>query len=91
MFINLFNIGKYINFVIDDNTNKQKYFMPGSKLPIKKSSALINEDIKLCLMSLNPNVEKKVIKKNKSFLKKGGKFISIFPYYKSKSIFSSFK
>ena len=65
--------------------------MPGSKLPIKKSSALINEDIKLCLMSLNPNVEKKVIKKNKSFLKKGGKFISIFPYYKSKSIFSSFK
>lgn len=91
MFINLFNIGKYINFVIDDNTNKQKHFMPGSKLPIKKSSSLINENIKLCLMSLNPNVEKKVVKKNKLFLKKGGKFISIFPYYKSKSIYSSLK
>ena len=65
--------------------------MPGSKLPIRKSSSLIDENIKLCLMSLNPNVEKKVIKKNKSYLKKGGKFISIFPYYKNKSIYSTAK
>ena len=91
MFINLFNLGKYINFVIDDNVNKQKHLMPGSKLQIKKSSALIDENIKLCLMSLNPNVEKNVIRKNKSFLKKGGKFISIFPYYKNKSIYSTIK
>ena len=91
MFINLFNIGKYINFVIDDNANKQKHLMPGSKLPIKKSSALIDENIKLCLMSLNPNVEKNVIRKNKNYLEKGGKFVSIFPYYKSKSIYSIIK
>ena len=42
-------------------------------------------------MSLNPNVEKNVIRKNKNYLEKGGKFVSIFPYYKSKSIYSIIK
>ena len=68
MFINLLNLKKYIDFVVDDNTNKQKYLMPGSKLKIKNSSYLVSNKVKICLMSLNPFIERKVINKIK-FLK----------------------
>ena len=91
MFINLLNLKKYIDFVVDDNTNKQKHLMPGSKLEIKNSSYLVSNKVKICLMSLNPFIERKVVNKNKVFLKNGGKFISIFPYKKNQSIFGNIK
>ena len=86
MFINLMGIKKYISAIIDDNKEKQKFLMPGSKLPIKSKKFLLNNKIKVCLLSLNPESERKVIKKNIKFLKSGGLFFSLFPYYKN-SIF----
>jgi hypothetical protein len=43
------------------------------------SSELISRGIKLCLLSLAPASEEKVLAKNESYLTSGGKFLSIFP------------
>ncbi len=75
-FANMFGVGPFIECVIDDNPNKQALLMPGSRLPIRGSSQLSAVDI--CLLSLNPESEQKVLAKNKAFLDKGGEFLSIF-------------
>ncbi len=78
MFINLMELGKDIEFVVDDDPNKKGLYMPGSKLPIYGSDALINNEISLCLLSLSPDSEKKVIANNQQYLSGGGEFRSIF-------------
>jgi hypothetical protein len=79
MFIWLFELGEYIECVIDDNPHKQGLYMPASRLPILPSSALFERNISLCLLGLNPLNEEKVIAKNQAFTDRGGKFLSIFP------------
>lgn len=78
-FIGLFQLQDFIEFVVDDNPHKQGLFMPGSRLPIVFSKALVENDISLCLLSTNPLNEEKVIANNKAFVAKGGQFLSIFP------------
>lgn len=77
-FINLLELTDLIDFVIDDNPHKIGLYMPGSHLPILSSSALETYQAKLCLMSLNPESEKKVVNKNQKYLANGGRFLSIF-------------
>lgn len=79
MFINIMELKDMIEFVVDDNPQKQELLMPGSRLPIRSSDALIRESIKLCLSSLSPESEEKVILKNQAFRDRGGIFASIFP------------
>jgi len=50
--------------------------MPGSRLAIQGSAALATID--LCLLSLNPESEQRVLAKNQDFIQRGGKFLSIF-------------
>ena len=52
---------------------------PGTNIPIKPSNFLVTKGIKLCLLGLSPESEKKVINSNNEFTSKGGKFLSIFP------------
>jgi len=78
-FLSLHNLGDFFEFVVDDNPHKSDLFLPGSDLPIRKSASLIDERVDICLLSLNPESEEKVISKNQSFLAAGGKFLSIFP------------
>lgn len=78
-FANLFELAPYLSFFVDDNPDKAGLFMPGSRLPIKKSQALIEEDVRLALMCFNPSVEDKVIANNAAFVERGGRFASIFP------------
>ena len=79
MFINLLGIKDLIDFAIDDNHKKKGFYMPGSKLPIYSSDALIQKKINLCLLGLSSESEKKIINKYKSFEKNGGIFASIYP------------
>lgn len=79
VYINLLKIKDYIEFVIDDDPHKQNLRMPGSRLPIQRSNALFDDDIKLCLLGINLESENKVIAKNKNFLDHGGCFASISP------------
>jgi len=78
-FINLLDLKDNIEFIVDDNPNKQGLFMPGSRLPICTSDVLVKNNIKLCLLSLSLQSEDKVIQNNRSFLEHGGTFLSIFP------------
>ena len=68
-----------IDSIVDDNPRKRGLFMPGSKLPIVGSPALIERGITLCLLSLNPIGQEKVIANNAAFVERGGTFASIFP------------
>jgi hypothetical protein len=77
-FVNFLDLGSRVKFVVDDNPNKQGLFMPGSRLPIRPSDALLSEHIGLCLLSVNPEVEAKVMDKNRAFVERGGRFASIF-------------
>ncbi|MBC8182556.1 methyltransferase domain-containing protein [candidate division KSB1 bacterium] len=79
MYINLMEIKDYIDFIVDDDPNKQSIYMPGSSLAVKGSDSLINEGIKLCLLSLSPESEEKVLQHNMNFVESGGVFSSIFP------------
>lgn len=78
-FVNYFSLKDKISFFIDDDPHKNGMLMAGSKLPIYPSSSLLKNKIKICLMSLNPRNEERVIQKHKEFEKKRGRFLSIFP------------
>ncbi|MCP4351301.1 MAG: class I SAM-dependent methyltransferase [Desulfobacterales bacterium] len=78
-FLNLFGLKDYIEFIADDNPNMKGLFMSGSRLPIYESAALAKHDIRLCLLTLGPESEEKVIRNNQGFLERGGTFASVFP------------
>jgi SAM-dependent methyltransferase len=77
-FLNLFELSDLVSCVIDDNPNKSGLLMPGSGVPVRPSSALMDEKIDLCLLSLSPESEKKVVAAKKDYLDQGGRFLSIF-------------
>jgi hypothetical protein len=77
-FINYLQLEKHLAFVVDDNPHKQGLFMPGSRLPIRSSQALLDDNIRLCLLSVNPEVEDQVLQRNRGFVERGGRFASIF-------------
>lgn len=79
MYINLMKIKDYVEYVLDDNPDKKGLYMPGSLLAICGSNMLIDDNIGLCLLTLNPESETKVVQNNKLFLEKGGIFASIYP------------
>ena len=78
-FVNLFGLSDLIDCVIDDNPRKIGLFMPGSRLPIMSSQALVDRDIALCMLSINAAGERTVIDKQGRFISRGGVFRSIFP------------
>jgi len=53
--------------------------MPIVNLKIKGSDSFHTEDVKVCLLSLNPQNQPKVLANHKLFSDKGGIFASIFP------------
>ncbi|HWW85835.1 MAG TPA: hypothetical protein VNZ26_19695, partial [Vicinamibacterales bacterium] len=78
-FVSVFDVADSIDCIIDDNPHKRGLYMPGSRLPIVGSAALLERDVSLCLLSLNPIGEEKVVSKNEAFVARGGVFASIFP------------
>lgn len=73
---NFTGIGPHIEFVVDDQPEKQGKFLPGSKLAILPSQALSQQAIDLCLLAVNSESEDKVIVKHPGWK---GSFVSILP------------
>jgi 2-polyprenyl-3-methyl-5-hydroxy-6-metoxy-1,4-benzoquinol methylase len=78
-FINLLRLAPYVDFVADDNPHKQGLFMPGSRVPILGSDQLVEQNVRLCLMTVRPEIEDAVARKNRMFTAAGGRLASIFP------------
>jgi C-methyltransferase-like protein/methyltransferase family protein len=78
-FINLYGLASQIEFVADDNPNKQGLFMPGSRMPILPTTELLSRRIDLCLMTVRPEIERDVARRNEAFCSRGGVLASIFP------------
>jgi hypothetical protein len=78
-FINLLGLKEYLEFLVDDHPHKRGLCMPGSRLPIMGSPALVAQGIKLALLTVAVESEEKVIQKNQAFEEAGGVFASIFP------------
>jgi len=81
-FLNYFNLSGQIDYVVDDNINKNGLFMPKSRIPIVASEIFDNKNISLCLLSLNPINEDKVFNKLKEYNYLAGRVFSIFPHSK---------
>lgn len=78
-FVNYLGIGQFIEFVADDQPEKQKRFLPGAHLPIVPGAALDESDVRLCLLGVNAEVEHKVIARRSRFTERGGVFRSVHP------------
>jgi hypothetical protein len=77
--INFAELSPYIDYILDDQLEKQSKFMPGGRLPIVSSDILYSQKIDICLLAVNTENEEKVINRNITWAKQGGIFWSIFP------------
>ena len=72
---------KLIEYVIDSTINKQGKFTPGQHIPIVAPGKSINKDVDYAFLGAW-NFTKEIKKKEKKFLKLGGKFITHVPKVK---------
>ena len=79
-------IEDFIEFIVDDTKHKQNLYLPGTSLKIKSSDLLEQEKISLCVLCLNVEYEKKIMRNHHEFIARGGIFVSAFPNQK-KSLF----
>lgn len=78
-FLRMTGVEPLIECLVDDHPKKQGLYLPGTRLPVKSSQELQNPDLRLCLLSLSPESENRVINKHPDFTDRGGMFLSIFP------------
>ena len=78
IFVNVFNLEKYISFIIDDNLKKQNNYMFINKLKIYGFKHLKKTQADYCLLGVNPEISKKLKKKIQFIKKKNIKVFSIF-------------
>ena len=78
---NYCNLGKYIDYVIDTTKNKQGKFTPGQNIKILKPEIGFNETVDYAYLGAW-NFKKEILKKERDFVKRGGKFITHTPKVK---------
>jgi hypothetical protein len=76
-----FELGEYLDFLVDDNPSKHGLFSPGYHLPVYSSEKL-NENKPEYVLLLGWQHQDTIIKRNKRFLDEGGKFIVPLPELK---------
>lgn len=77
-FIGLFEVPELIEFVADDHERKKGMFMPGSRLPIRGSDVLESDLVSMCLSTLSPESEKRVLASRRELFSRL-QYRSIFP------------
>lgn len=75
---NYCKLGKYLEYVVDTTKNKQGKFTPGQHLKILKPEIGFNKTVDYAYLGAW-NFKKEILKKEKNFIKKGGKFITHTP------------
>ena len=77
--LNYCNIdSKYIDYFYDTTANKINKFLPGSKIKIKKYEKLDKKNIDIVFLGAW-NFKAEIYKKEKEFIRQGGKFITHIP------------
>lgn len=77
--INFFDLSQYFDFIVDDQPEKQNFYMPNTTLKVVSSDQLLAGSIDICLLSVNTECEDKVINRHSEWLNKGSKFYSVNP------------
>ena len=60
MFLNLLKLNNLISYVIDDDQRKQGLIIPKAGLEIHNSDLIVKENIGVCLLSVNIEIEEKI-------------------------------
>jgi len=68
-----------IDYFLDTTKDKQNKYTPGTKILIKKYNGSIDNDVDLVFLGAW-NFKKEIFKKEKKYIKSGGKFIIHTPY-----------
>ena len=76
-FILFHGLTEFIDCIVDDTPQKQGLYLPGARLPILPSKALLDRNIKLCLFAVSPNSEDRIEDLNNEFTSRGGEFGSV--------------
>ena len=71
--------GSTIDYFLDTTKDKQNKYTPGTKILIKKYNGSIDNDVDLVFLGAW-NFKKEIFKKEKKYIKSGGKFIIHTPY-----------
>ncbi|MBN2052415.1 NAD-dependent epimerase/dehydratase family protein [Candidatus Woesearchaeota archaeon] len=74
----LFDLGKYMQYIVDDDETKQGYYSPGYHLPVLPTKTMYDKkpDYVIILAWVH---SKNIILNNRKYLEQGGKFITFFP------------
>lgn len=75
-----FDIGEFLDFLVDDNPAKQGRFSPGLHIPVYSSTELYSRKPDY-VMILAWRYADQILKKHQDFLKAGGKFIIPVPKF----------
>ena len=67
-----------IEYFIDTTKDKQNKYTPGTKIPIYKYPGFIDKNIEFVFLGAW-NFKEEIFKKEKKFIRKGGKFITHIP------------
>lgn len=78
LFLNLHDLGGFLDCAVDDDARKSGLLLPGSQLPIRSSATLAGVDGLFVLMAVNPAVEERVLERWRQ-QNPGAVFASIFP------------
>jgi len=72
---------KTIDYFLDTTKDKQNKYTPGTKIKVEKYKGFINKDVDYVFLGAW-NFKKEIFKKEKKYIKAGGKFIIHTPYPK---------
>lgn len=79
MFVHAFGLTRYFSAIIDENPQKIGGYLPGTTIAIKSPDFLIKNQVKECLLCLNPWYEQEIMDRYKTYEQQDGHFYSIFP------------
>lgn len=73
-----FDVGKFVNYIIDDNPDRQGRLSPGHKIPVVSSDVLTSNPPD-CVLILAWRFARQIIEKHAGFSSSGGHFIIPLP------------